>query len=139
MKINKLIATAVAAIILPLAANVPAHELDAGTVTTNFTAAIPNIPGKSLIAVEVEFAPGQVGAPHRHADSAFIYAYVVSGAIESKVDDEETRIYHAGESWSERPGAVHPISRNVSQTEPAKLLAVFVLDSDDEELVKPLE
>lgn len=64
---------------------------DAGTVTQNFAAPIPNIPGKSLIAVEVEFAPGQVGAPHRHANSAFIYAYVVSGAIESKVDDEKVR------------------------------------------------
>jgi len=141
MKIEKLISAAAAVLALSLAAGLPAHAhdtADAGTVTQNFTAPIPNIPGKSLIAVEVEFAPGQVGAPHRHANSAFIYAYVVSGAIESKVDDEKVRIYRAGESWSERPGALHSVSRNVSETEPARLLAVFVVDSDDTELVKPI-
>jgi quercetin dioxygenase-like cupin family protein len=37
---------------------------------------------------------------------------VISGAIESKVNDGETRIYLAGESWSEPPGAIHSISRN---------------------------
>ena len=92
------------------------------SVTTNFTAAIPNIPGKSLIAVEVNYAPGQASPPHTHAKSAFIYAYVVSGAIESKVNDDKARTYHAGESWSESPGAVHSISRNASTIEPAKLL-----------------
>jgi quercetin dioxygenase-like cupin family protein len=56
---------------------------------------------------------------------------VVSGAIESKVNDGETRIYRAGESWFEPPGAIHSISRNASQTEPAKLLAVFVVDTND--------
>lgn len=139
MKISKLIATAAVALIFSPIGSVPAYAQEAGTVTPNFAAAIPNIPGKSLIAVEVELAPGQVGDPHMHADSAFIYAYVVSGAIESKVDNEETRIYHAGESWSERPGAIHAISRNVSQTEPAKLLAVFIIDSDDKEMVKPVK
>ncbi|MGB6007554.1 cupin domain-containing protein [Castellaniella sp.] len=113
-----------------------AHE--AGEkVTPNFEQAIPNIPGKSLIAVEVEYPPGESSAPHHHARSAFIYAYVVSGAIESKVNDGETRIYTAGQSWSEPPGASHPISRNASKTEPAKLLAVFVADTDDRELTTP--
>lgn len=139
MKVTKLITSAAAALILPMAASVAAHDFDVGTVTPNFAAAIPNIPGKSLIAVEVEFAPGQAGSPHAHADSAFIYAYVVSGAIESAVDDEEVRVYQAGDSWSERPGASHPVSRNASKTEPARLLAVFVVNTDDVELVKPLE
>jgi len=96
-----------------------------------FNEVIPNIPGKSLIANEVIYAPGQATPPHMHAKSAFIFAYVVSGAIESKVNDGETRIYRAGESWFEPPGAIHSISRNASQTEPAKLLAVFVVDTND--------
>src|SRR5690606_39404185 len=66
---------------------------------------------------------GAASAPHTHARSAFIYAYVISGAIESKVNDGETRIYRAGQSWSEPPNATHSISRNASKTEPAKLLA----------------
>ena len=57
------------------------------TVTTNFEHAIPNIPGKSVVAQVVDYAPGGASPSHEHAKSAFIYAYVVSGAIESQVND----------------------------------------------------
>lgn len=108
-------------------------------VKPNFEQAIPNLPGKSLVAVEVEYPPGGASVPHVHAKSAFIYAYVVSGAVESKVNDGEVRVYHAGESWSEPPGASHPVSRNASKTQAAKLLAVFVVDSDDQALTTPVK
>ena len=138
MKFHSIAATG-AAFAFWMVAPVSAHEGKAESVTKNFTAAIPNIPGKSLIAVEVNYAPGQASVPHRHAKSAFIYAYVISGAIESKVNDGKARIYHAGESWSESPGALHSISRNASTTEPAKLLAVFVLDTNDKALTTPVK
>lgn len=64
---------------------------------------------------------------------------MISGAIESKVNEGETRIYRAGESWSESPGAMHSISRNASKTEPAKLLAVFVVDTNDKALTTPVK
>ena len=133
------IRTIIAAMAFSMAGTVFAHESESETVMKNFEAAIPNIPGKSLIAVEVAYAPGAASAPHTHAKSAFIYAYVISGAIESKVNDGETRIYRAGESWSERPGDIHSISRNASKTEPAKLLAVFVLDTNDDPLTTPIK
>ena len=44
-------------------------------------------------------------------------------------------MYRAGESWAEVPGDHHAVSANASETEPAKLLAVFVLDSDETNLV----
>ncbi|CAI09987.1 cupin domain-containing protein [Aromatoleum aromaticum] len=103
-------------------------------ITPNFEQNIPNIPGKSLVAVEVDYPPGGTSLPHVHAKSAFIYAYVVSGSIESKVNNGESRIYKAGQSWSEPPGSSHPVSRNASKTKPAKLLAIFVVDTDDKEL-----
>jgi quercetin dioxygenase-like cupin family protein len=103
------------------------------------TQAIANIPGKSIRAVEVEYAPGASSLPHTHAPSAFIYAYVLSGEVESKVNNGETRRYKAGESWFEAPGAVHSISRNASNTAPAKLLAVFVVDTDDTKLTTPVK
>jgi quercetin dioxygenase-like cupin family protein len=105
--------------------------------TRNFEHAIPNIPGKSLVAVVVDYAPGGASPPHIHAKSAFIYGYVVSGAIESQVNDGPSRVYRAGESFYEDPGSRHPISRNASATEPAKLLAVFVVDTDDKVLTTP--
>ncbi|SFI42211.1 Cupin domain protein [Paenibacillus sp. UNC496MF] len=108
-------------------------------VTPIFDQAIPNIPGKSLNVLEVDYAPGAAAHPHRHAKSAFIYAYVLSGEIESKVNDGETRVYKTGEFWTEPPNANHPISRNASKTKPAKLLAVFVVDSDDKPLTIPVE
>src|SRR6185312_6558784 len=116
-----------------------ARDGQAETVTTKFDQAIPNIPGKSLVVLEVDYAPGEASPPHTHAKSAFIYAYVVTGKIESKVNDGETHVYRAGESWSEPPNASHPISRNISKTKPAKLLAVFVVDSDDKVLTTPVK
>ena len=127
-----------AAVALFASAGASAHG-PGDVVNINFEQAIPNLPGKSLIAVEVEYPPGGASPPHVHAKSAFIYAYVVSGAIESKVNDGDVHVYHAGESWSEPPGAHHSISRNASKTEPAKLLAVFVVDSNDKKLTTPIE
>jgi quercetin dioxygenase-like cupin family protein len=102
-----------------------------GTVKPNFSHTIPNIPGKSLVAVEVSYPPGGATPAHTHARSAFIYAYVVSGRIVSQVEGQPERTYGPGESFYETPGAHHLISRNASQTEPAKLLAVFIVDSND--------
>ncbi len=138
MKIRTIIGATLAAIAIATAGPTSAH--DAGDeVTPNFEQAIPNIPGKSLIALVVDYPPGGASAPHTHSKSSFIYAYVISGRIESKVNDGTTRVYKAGESWSEPPGASHHISRNASDTKPAKLLAVFVVDTDDKELTTPVK
>ena len=121
-----------------LALATPAAAQSRGEVITpNFEQAIPNIPGKSLVAVVVDYAPGGASHSHTHAKSAFIYAYVVSGVVESQVNDGPERVYHAGESFYELPGAHHAVSRNASATEPAKLLAVFVVDTDDKALTTP--
>jgi quercetin dioxygenase-like cupin family protein len=129
----------VACAVLVLGTGRPAPAAGRGeTVTPNFEMAIPNIPGKSLRALVVDYAPGGASDPHRHMKSAFIYAYVVSGAIESQVNDEAKRVYRAGESWHETPGSTHRISRNASTSEPAKLLAVFVVDADEQVLTSPI-
>lgn len=138
MNIPSALGVACAAMAFGIATPAAAHDT-AETVTPNFRHVIPNIPGKSLIAVVVDYAPGAASVAHKHAASAFIYAYVVSGDIESQVDDGPKRVYHAGESFFEEPGAVHRISRNASDSRPVKLLAVFVTDSDDKALTTPLK
>ncbi|ORJ62267.1 cupin domain-containing protein [Mycobacterium simiae] len=90
-----------------------------------------NVPGKSLEAVTVHYPPGAKSQSHHHAKSAFIMAYVISGAIRSQLEGEPARVYHAGETWSEAPGAHHTVSENASVTEPAELLAVFLIDTGD--------
>jgi len=97
---------------------------------------LPNVPGKDLITVEVLYAPGGQSAAHFHPKSAFVYAYVVSGVIVSAINGEKPRTYHAGESWSEAPGVLHRVSRNGSRTRPARLLAIFIADHGETELVR---
>ena len=106
-------------------------------VTPAFRQIIPNIPGKSLAAAVVEYAPGAKSPSHRHANSAFIAAYVISGTVRSQVNDEPVKVYRAGESWFESPGAHHKVSENASATEPARLIAIFVVDTDEKTLTTP--
>ena len=46
-------------------------------------------------------------------------------------------IYKAGQSFSELPGDRHGISANASNTQPTKLLAVFVVDTNETDLTIP--
>jgi len=120
------------AILAPAAHAEPAPENPGQTpvVRTAFDRTT-NVPGKSLVGVTVSYPPGAKSGAHHHANSAFIMAYVVSGAIRSQVEGEPARVYHAGETWNEFPGAHHTTSENASATEPAELLAVFLLDTGD--------
>jgi len=122
-----------------LATGVAAEEAVApgANVTVVFDQALPNVPGKSMRAVLVDYAPGAGSPSHRHPTSAFIYARVLEGAIRSKVNDGPERTYKAGESWTEKPGDHHQVSHNASDTEPAKLLAIFVVDTADKKIVIP--
>ena len=104
------------------------------TVTVAADKPIPNLPGKRLVSVIVDYPPGANSVSHRHARSAFIYAYVLSGEIRSAVNGEPARVYRPGESWFESPGAHHRVSANASDSESARLLAVFIVDAADEEL-----
>jgi quercetin dioxygenase-like cupin family protein len=113
------------------------HAQGLEQVTTAFEHAIPNIAGKSLVALVVSYRPGGKSPSHRHAGSAFIYAHVLSGAIRSQVGDEPAKVYQAGEGFYEVPGSHHSVSENASDREPASLLAVFVVDSNDTPLTVP--
>ena len=95
------------------------------------------MPGKSMRAVLVEYGPGAASPSHRHPSSAFIYATVLEGEIRSQVNDAPEHVYKAGESWAEMPGDHHKVSANASSTKPARLLAIFVLDTPEQELVIP--
>jgi quercetin dioxygenase-like cupin family protein len=136
-KLERLKSLALAAMVAAFAV-VPcaalAETASGEAINTVFREAIPNIPGKSITALVVSYAPGGKSSSHRHARSAFIVGYVLSGAIRSQVDDGAVQVFHAGEHWIEQPGAHHRISENASTTEPAKLLAIFVADTNETEL-----
>lgn len=106
-------------------------------ITKIFDRELPNVPGKSMRAVLVEYGPGAASPSHRHPSSAFIYATVLEGEIRSKVNDTPEHVYKAGESWTEVPGDHHTVSANASSTKPARLLAIFVVDTADNEILIP--
>ena len=106
-------------------------------MTSVYEHALPDVPGKSVKGVLVEYGPGGYSPAHTHAKSALIYATVLEGAIRSKVNDGPTKTYRVGENFTELPGDHHGVSANASDTKPAKLLAVFVVDTADTELTTP--
>ncbi|MCZ4092418.1 MULTISPECIES: cupin domain-containing protein [Sinorhizobium] len=116
-----------------------AGDRPAGKVTVVFDHALPNVPGKSMKGVLVEYGPGGGSPAHTHPKSAFIYATVLEGAIRSSVNGSPEKVYHVGENFYEDPGSHHEVSANASDTEPARLLAVFVVDTDEKEITTPIK
>lgn len=112
-----------------------AQDPQRSKVTVVFDQVLPNVPGKSMRGVLVEYPPSGASPAHTHPDSAFIYATVLEGAVRSQVNDGPVTVYRAGESFAERPGDHHSVSANASDTELARLLAVFVVDTAETNLV----
>ena len=87
---------------------------------------LPNLTmdGWEVTVSHVDYPPGRVGTPHRHA--GFVLAYVLEGSVVAKISGQgEEKTYNVGQMFYEQPGATHEVSRNASQTVPAKLLAMI--------------
>jgi len=110
---------------------------DDARITLVFNQPLPNVPGKSMRGVLVEYEPGGSSPAHVHPRSAFIYATVLSGAIRSQVNDGPVKVFNAGDNFAEFPGDRHGVSANASSTKPATLLAVFVVDTTETVLTRP--
>ena len=125
--------------VAPTLAQHDQHADGAAKVTLVYDHVLPNVPGKSMKGVLVEYGPGGSSPGHLHPKSAFIYATVLEGEIKSQVNDGPVKVYRAGQSFSENPGDRHGVSANASATKPARLLAVFVVDTKEKELTTPLK
>ena len=95
--------------------------------------ALPDVPGKKGLMVEVSYKPGQVSIPHLHQGAVF--AYVLEGAVVSQLQGQQPVTYKAGDSWYEAANTPHLISRNASNSKPAKLLVWLLLDEKAPPLV----
>lgn len=83
-----------------------------------------SLDGWEVTVSHVDMPPGRVGTAHQHA--GFVLAYVVSGKVITKVSGQgPEHVVNAGEMFYEQPGATHEVSKNASQTEPARLLALI--------------
>jgi quercetin dioxygenase-like cupin family protein len=79
-----------------------------------------------LTAIVVDYEPGGMSTPHHHA--GVVFAYVISGAVRSRLGSGETHVYRAGDTFFEDIGVHHAVSENASNSERARLLAVFIAD-----------
>jgi quercetin dioxygenase-like cupin family protein len=135
---RRLLFTAAALMLFATGASAQHGPADTSSVTLVYDHVLPNVPGKSIKGVLVEYAPGGSSPAHTHPRSAFIYATVLEGAIRSQVNDGPVVTYKAGESFSEMPGDRHSVSENASKTQRARLLAVFVVDTSETTLTTPI-
>jgi quercetin dioxygenase-like cupin family protein len=113
-------------------ADKPANGAEGASVTPVFAYDLPHLPGQKMTGVLIEYGPGGSSPPHHHTTKGSVVGYVLDGAIRSQVNDGPVTVYHAGGSWLEPPGAAHSVSENASATEPARLLAVFVVEDGAE-------
>jgi quercetin dioxygenase-like cupin family protein len=114
-----------------------ASVVQGGTVRLVIAQRMPQLDGKNLTStlVEVSYPPG--GASQAHSHPCAVIAYVLEGEIESQVQGQPAAIYKAGQTFYEPPHGVHAISRNASQTKPARLLAYFLCDQPGPLTVPP--
>ena len=96
----------------------------AGTPRTLMTKDLPDVPGKEGMIETVDFAPGEVSQPHRH--NADLFVYVLEGSIITQLKGGSPQTVDAGGVFYESPTDIHIVSRNASETQPAKLLVFYV-------------
>ncbi len=92
-----------------------------------FNLDLEDIDGRTITLTNLEYPPGAASPAHRHP--AHTIVYVVSGQVESSVDDGEPVVYGPGDVWYESPMQLHATFRNPSDTEPFKAIAFMVRDT----------
>ena len=88
------------------------------------TERLPDLSGQELSLVTVEYPPGGASPSHRH--DAYVLVYVLTGSLVMQVAGQAPVTLKAGDTFIERPPDVHAVSRNASDTEPAKFLAFMI-------------
>ena len=111
----------------PLVAPVGAQPAaPAAKVTPLLTKPLAGIDGKEGLMVVVVYPPGVASAAHRHNANTFVY--VLEGAVVMQVAGGAEMTLTAGQTFYESPSDVHTVSRNASDSKPAKILALLVKD-----------
>ncbi len=120
---------------LPLALVLCAVALGARDLTAQplLSQSLADLEGRILTVSKLVYAPGQSATPHRHP--AHLAAYVVSGQVESALDDQPPVLYGPGDVWYEAPMQLHRTFRNPSATEPVTVIVFGLRDPDASGLI----
>src|SRR5262244_710852 len=103
-----------------------ASVAQAADVTQLMTKDLPESPGKEVLMITVEKAPGGSDPIHRHNAHGFIY--VLEGSIVMQVEGGKEVTLTPGQTFYESPSDVHVVGRNASSTKPVKFLVVLIKD-----------
>jgi quercetin dioxygenase-like cupin family protein len=106
----------------------PAGQMPPSKVTALMKQAIAEFPGHEVTMLTLDIPPGGGSPAHRHPGH-YAFGYVLEGAYKIKVGDGPEKVLHKGEAFYEAPGELHAVSGNASDTEPAKVLVVMVVES----------
>jgi quercetin dioxygenase-like cupin family protein len=99
----------------------------AAKATPLLTKPLVGMAGKEAAMLTVEYPPGVASAPHRHNANTFVY--VLEGSVVMQVAGGPEMTLTVGDTFYESPSDVHTVSRNASDSKPAKILVVFVKDA----------
>jgi quercetin dioxygenase-like cupin family protein len=105
-------------------------------VTSLMSKDLPENPGKEMLMILVEHAPGGSSPVHRHNAHAMVY--VLEGSVVMQVKEGKEVTLTAGQTFYEGPGDVHVVDRNASTTKPAKFVVVLIKDKGAPALI-PVE
>ena len=78
--------------------------------------------------VEVTLEPGQASMPHRHPGPVF--GYILEGEYEWAIDDQPAKKLKVGDTFYEPAMCLHRVSRNLSDKNKARILAVLLVPRD---------
>lgn len=90
-------------------------------------------PGKELLMITVEHAPGGSSLIHRHNAQAFVY--VLEGSVVMQLKGGKEVKLNPGQTFYEAPDDIHIVDRNASSTQPAKFLVFLIKDKGAPALV----
>ena len=97
-----------------------------GKVNPILTKDLTGLAGKEGTMLMVEYGPGGSSARHKH--NAHTFVYVLEGSIVMQVEGGKEVTLGPGQTFYESPDDVHTVSKNASNTQPAKFLVFFVKD-----------
>ena len=95
-------------------------------VNALFQTDVADVSNQESLVLEVTYPPGVESASHRH--NAHTVVYVLEGTVTMQVEGSEAQTLGAGEVFYETPADVHSVSKNASNSEPAKILVFFLKD-----------
>jgi len=95
-------------------------------VRSLFSKDLVGVPSKELTMITVEYQPGESTPAHTHHAQAVLY--VLEGSVVMQVKGQPPVTLGPGQTWYEGPDDMHVVSRNASNSAPAKYLVFLVKD-----------